>query len=71
MDSKLARYNRLQKRRKQKEHQTAPPLGSETATSSELHQECDLQENVQTIDSMPLVSLDLHNSEQELGLEEQ
>ena len=63
--------DRLQKRRKQKEHQSAPPLGSETATSSELHQECDLQENVQTIDSMPLVSLDLHNSEQELGLEEQ
>ena len=65
--SKLARYNRLQKRRKQKEHQSAPPLGSETTTSFEL---CDLQENVQTIDSVPSVNLDLHNSKQELGLEE-
>jgi len=50
MNSELARYNRLQKQRKQKQDQTTIPL---TTTSTELNWECYFQEDTQFVDNMP------------------
>ena len=63
VNSKLARYNRLQKQRKQDRRQTRDQ--STTPLTTEVNRECDLQEDTQFVDGMPSVSSNLQSTLQD------